>query len=51
MVSTKFTAQLTTDDQLTFSRVDPPMKRHACWRPLSPEHLMRNIVVKDGAHD
>ena len=47
----KFPAQLTADDQLTSSRINPPAERHAGRGPVSSEHLMRDVIVKDGAHD
>lgn len=51
MVCTKLSSQLTTDDQLTSSRIDPSAESQAGRRPISPKHLLRDIVVKDGAHD
>ena len=50
MVCTKLTSQLTADDQFTSSRIDPSAESQAGRRPISPKHLMRDIVVKDGAH-
>ena len=45
LVSGKFLAQLTS------SRVNPLTERHPGRGPISSEHLMRDIVVENGAHD
>ena len=42
--------QLTADDQLTSSRVEPSAERQAGRGPVPSEHLMRDVIVKDGAH-
>lgn len=51
LVSGKFSAQQTTNDQLTSSRVDPPAECRAGRGPVPSEHLMCDVIVKDGAHN
>lgn len=43
--------QLTADDQLTPARFEPSTERQTGRRPVPSEHLMCDVIVKDGAHD
>ena len=50
-VSPKLFAQLAADDQLASPEFDPFAECFASRRAVLAEHLMHDIVVKDGAHD